>query len=76
MAEDPLIYQRFVQGTHRHGDMLNEAQRHLENAEHARNLRRRSFNWKSAILLLILIAAVVGALSLLYLMAEAGNYLP
>ena len=76
MAEDPLVYQRFVQGTQRHGDMLGEAQRAIENAEHARNLGRRSFNWKAAILAVILLAAAAGELYFLYRMAGDAGYLP
>ena len=76
MAEDPLIHQRFVEGTYKHGDMLGEAQRAIENAEHARNLERRSFNWKAAILALILFAAAAGLLFLLYQMAGPAGYLP
>ena len=76
MAEDPLIHQRFVQGTHRHGDILSEAQRAHENTQHARSLERRSSSWKAAILLLILIAVAAGLLFLLYQMAGATDYLP
>ena len=76
MAEDPLIHQRFVQGTHKYGDMLSEAQRAHENMRHVRSLKGRSFNWKAAILLLILIAAAAGLLFLLYQMAGATDYLP
>ncbi len=76
MAEDPLIHQRFVQGTRRHGDMLLEAQRAHKNTQHARSLERRSSNWKAAILLLILIAAAAGVTFLLYQISGAADATP
>ena len=76
MAEDPLIHQRFVQGTHRHGDMLEEAQRAHENMQHARSLKSRSSNWPAAILAFILIAGVVGVLIFLYQITGAADAVP
>ena len=76
MAHDPLGQQRFVEGTHKYENILSEAQRAHENTEHARNLERRSFNWKAAILLLTLIAAGAGLLFLLYQWAGPAGYLP
>ena len=76
MAEDPLIHQRFVEGTNKHGDMLGEAQRAHENTQHVRDLEGRSFNWKAAILLFTLIAAAAGLLFLLSQMAGPADYLP
>lgn len=76
MAEDPLIHQRFVEGTHKYGDMLSEAQRAQENARHARDLKGRSFNWLAAILLLILIAAAAGVTFLLYQVTVAADTVP
>lgn len=73
---DPLGQQRFVEGTHKYENTLSEAQRAHENTEHARNLERQSFNWKAAILLLILIAGVVGGLLLFYQWAGPAGYLP
>ena len=76
MAHDPLANQRFEQGTHKYGDLLGEAQRAHENTQHARSQKSGSFNWKAAILLLILIVAASGLVFLLYQMAGAGGYLP
>ena len=76
MAEDPLIHQRFVEGTNKHGDMLGEARRAHENTQHARDLEGRAFNWKAAILLFILIAGAAGLLFLLSQMAGPADYLP
>lgn len=76
MAEDPLIHQRFVEGTNKHGDMLGEARRAHENTQHARDLEGRSFNWKAAILLLILIAAAAGVTFLLYQISGAADATP
>ena len=66
MVHDPLGNQRFVEGTHKYENILDEAQRAHENTEHARNVERQSFNWKAAILLLILIAGAVGGVIFLY----------
>ena len=76
MAEDPLIHQRFVQGTHKHGDMLSEAQRAHENTRHVRSLKGRSVNWPAAILAFILFAGVVGGLFFLYQVTGAADAAP
>ena len=76
MAEDPLIHQRFVEGTSRHGDILGEAQRAHENVRHAQSLKNRSFNWPAAILAFILIAGVVGVLIFLYQVTGAADAVP
>lgn len=76
MAHDPLGQQRFEQGTHKYGDMLGDAQRAHENTQHARSQEGGPFDWKAAILLLILIAGVVGGLLLLYQTAGPAGNLP